>query len=94
MIQKILNFFTKWDKDKVLHFALSLIISMVAALIAKLFVSDWETIVFSAWFSGFIAGIGKELYDEYKYKGADVKDWAADLVGTTVGTILVTLFVI
>jgi hypothetical protein len=36
---------------------------------------------------GFIFAIGKELYDEWKYKGADESDWAADIIGITRGSL-------
>ena len=93
-MKRIWNWLISWDKDKVLHFALSMIIAMLSALVFKLFGADKATIVAVAWFAGFFAGVVKEIYDEIKYKGADEKDWAADALGTTLGTLLVLLFII
>ena len=93
-MKKILDWLTRWDKDKVLHFSACFIISMVSACIAKVFGADKYTILGTAWCTGFIAGMGKELYDEWEYKGADEHNWAADLAGTVFGTILSFLFVV
>ena len=92
-MKKIWNWITSLGKDKVLHFAISLVISLVAATIFKVCGADKWTIVAVAWFAGFFAGVAKELYDEWKYKGADEADWTADVIGTTLGTILALLFV-
>jgi VanZ family protein len=92
-MKKIFVYFSQWGKDKILHFALSLIISIVAAFIRKACGGDKFMVLAVAWLAGFAAGIGKELYDEWKYKGADEKDWAADVLGTTLGTILSFLLV-
>ena len=92
-MKKIIDFFTQWGKDKVLHFVLSLVISIVAACIVKLCGGDKWAITAGAWFAGFFAGVGKELYDEWKYKGADEADWAADIIGTTLGTLISFLLV-
>lgn len=40
-----------------------------------------------AFFAGFLAAIGKEIYDEFKYKGADERDWGADICGLVRGTL-------
>lgn len=93
-MKKIWNWLTKWDKDKVMHFSLCLIISMIAACIVRVCGGEKYTVIAVAWFAGFFAGVGKELYDEWEYKGADEGDWAADVVGTTLGTILSFLFVV
>ena len=93
-MKKILNWLTKWDKDKVMHFSLCLIISMMAACIVRICGGGKYAVLVAAWFAGFFAGVGKELYDEWEYKGADEGDWAADIIGTSVGTILSFLFVV
>ena len=37
------------------------------------------------WMVAFVVGASKEIYDEKKYKGADVRDWIADIIGYTSG---------
>ena len=87
-MKKIWNWLTNLPKDKILHDDMSCTISLIAACICKLFISkEWYTIVAFAWFIGFIFAIGKEIYDEWKYKGADESDWAADIVGITRGSL-------
>ena len=93
-MKKIIDFFAQWGKDKILHFALCLVISIVAACIVKACGGDKYAILAGGWFAGFFAGVVKELYDEWKYKGADENDWAADVLGTTLGTILAFLLVV
>lgn len=88
LINKILNQVTNLPKDKILHDDMSCTISLIAACICKLFISkEWYIIVTCAWFIGFIFAIGKEIYDEWKYKGADESDWVADIVGITRGSL-------
>lgn len=94
IIEKIIQWLSHWDADKVMHFALSFFISMLAACITKICGGDtWSTMA-AAWFAGFFAGVFKELYDEYRHGDADEKDWAADIVGTTLGTIVALILVI
>lgn len=94
IIGKIIQWLKHWPKDKVMHFALSFMIAIGAACVCKIFGGDtWSTIA-AAWFAGFFAGVFKELYDEYRHGGADEKDWAADIVGTTLGTIVALILVI
>jgi len=82
----------KWlnnlGKDKILHDDACFTLSLLAACICKLFISkEWYTITAFAWFVPFFFAIGKEVYDEIKYKGADEKDWTADAVGIIRGTL-------
>lgn len=87
-MKKIFDWLGHWDKDKVLHDDLVFTISILAACICKLFISkEWDRITACAFFAGFLAAIGKEIYDELKYKGADERDWAADIVGLLRGTL-------
>ena len=87
-MKKIIEWLSHWDKDKILHDDLVFTISMLAACICKLFISkQWDRITACAFFAGFIAAVGKEIYDEWKYKGADEKDWAADVCGLLRGTL-------
>lgn len=93
-MKKIFDWITKWDKDKVIHLTLCLIISIAAACVIRQCGGDRYSVMGGAWFAGFLAGVGKELYDEWQYKGADEGDWAADIIGTTVGTIISFLFAV
>jgi hypothetical protein len=87
-MKKIIDWLTHWGKDKILHDDLVCTISLLAACVCKLFISkDWDMITVYAFFSGFIAAICKEIYDEWKYKGSDERDWAADLCGLVRGTL-------
>ena len=88
VINKIINWLANLPKDKILHDDVSCTISLIAACICKLFISkEWYIIVACAWFIGFIFAIGKEIYDEWKYKGADESDWLADIIGITRGSL-------
>lgn len=87
-MKKIFDWLGHWDKDKVLHFCLCMIIALVAAVITKICGGDKFAVLAAGWFAGFAAGVIKEIYDEWKYKGSDEKDWAADIVGTTAGTLM------
>lgn len=93
-MKKILDWFKKWEKDKVLHVLLSLVVSLLAAIVVKAFGGDKFDVLGAAWFAGFVAGFGKEMYDQHVYKGADSADWAADIIGTTAGTIIAFLLVV
>lgn len=93
-MEKILNFFTQFDKDKLLHVLLTYGIALLAACIAKPFTSNPFSIVAAAWFAGFAAGLAKEIYDESKKTGSDSADWLADIIGTAVATIEVLILVI
>jgi hypothetical protein len=87
-MKKVIEWLSHWDKDKILHDDLVLTISLLAACVCRLLVSrEWYKITACAFFAGFIAGVAKEIYDEWKYKGADEKDWAADICGLVRGTL-------
>lgn len=63
--------------DKLLHFALSAIISMVLSALLP----SWAAICITMGI-----GITKELYDQFTQKGqAEVADLLADLIGAIVG---------
>ena len=92
IIDKLILWLSHWDNDKVLHFALCFIISMVAACVCKIFgVGAIETMA-AAWFAGFMAGFAKELYDEISHGDSDSRDWLADVLGTTLGTLVSLIF--
>lgn len=94
-MKSILDWFAGLGKDKVLHDDLVLTMSLLAACVCKLFfTTEWQIVTACAFFAGFIAGVAKEIYDEWKYKGADEKDWAADICGLVRGTIFSLLLTI
>lgn len=87
-MKTILNWLLHWPKDKVLHFALALIIALVAGCVAKVCGAGRYEVLAAGWFAGFIAGIGKEIYDEAHSHSSDSRDWAADAVGAALGCII------
>ena len=94
-MSRIIEWLSRWDKDKILHDDLVFTISLFAACVCKLFfTTEWQVVTASAFFAGFIAGVAKEIYDEWKYKGADERDWAADICGLVRGTIFSLLLTI
>lgn len=93
-MKKIFDWFFKWDKDKILHVLLSLVISMAAAVVAKWLGCDKFDILWVAWSVGFLSGFAKEVYDEKFSDGSDSGDWCADLIGTTIGTITAFVLVV
>ena len=95
IMRNIWNWITDIDKDKVLHDDLVFTISLLAACVCKLFfTTEWQLVTACAFFAGFIAGVAKEIYDEWKYKGADERDWVADICGLVRGTIFSLLLTI
>ena len=42
-------------------------------------------------FAGFFTGVFKEVWDDIESQGSEESDWAADIVGTTLGAIIVTI---
>ena len=94
-MKRILDWFAGLEKDKILHDDMVFTISLFAACVCRLLVSkEWYKITACAFFAGFIAGVAKEIYDEWKYKGADERDWAADICGLVRGTIFSLLLTI
>ena len=94
-MKKILDWFAGLEKDKILHDDLVLTVSLLAACLCKLFfTTEWQIVTACAFFAGFIAGVAKKIYDEWKYKGADERDWAADICGLVRGTIFSLLLTI
>ena len=68
--------------DKILHFLATFTITVLFGqinIIIGIFVS-------------LIASFGKELYDEYKYKGWDWDDILADLFGIVIGILCLASF--
>lgn len=57
---------------------------IIAAIVTIPFGLGWGII------AGLLAGLFKEMYDEYKYKGADFFDFFATIFGTFLGAIIIT----
>lgn len=78
---------TGWDRfdklnDKVKHFILGLIITLLVGFIFSL---EYGILV------GVSAGVFKEVWDEYTYGGFDAKDLIATLLGVVVGTLIISM---
>lgn len=95
-MQKIINWLTSIGKDKWIHFIACLIVSLIAGIVTKSLYPNLcpAEIACVSWVVGYMVGLGKEIYDEIKTKSSDPYDWAADLIGATLGTVVVLLFVI
>lgn len=93
-MRKIINFIMSIPADKWAHFALSLVIALVTAVIVKVCGGDAASVLAFAWGAGFLAGLAKEIYDEIKSKSSDSYDWLADVIGTTLGTLAAYLLVL
>ena len=77
-----------FEEDKKKHFGVSAGLSMVSYMVAKKSGADKSTALFVGFAVPFIAGLGKELSDEF----IDSKDIEANLAGIATG--LVFSFVI
>lgn len=51
-MEKIINWFTNWPKDKVLHFALAMIVALAACCVAKVCGADRYEVMAAGWFAG------------------------------------------
>lgn len=65
--------------DKVLHFICNFIIVLILGFIFNVIVGISAAVV---------ASLGKELYDEIKYKGWSWNDLIADLIGIILGALI------
>ena len=93
-MRKIIIFIMSIPVDKWIHFALCLVIALVTAVIVKLCGGDAASVLAFAWGAGFVAGFAKEINDEIKRKISDSYDWLADVIGTTLGTLVAYLLVL
>jgi VanZ family protein len=92
-LTKIYNWIINIPKDKVMHFTLSFLISLVCCSIATKYTNNiWYGIGFS-WIVTFIIGMGKEICDELRYHGSEAYDWLADVIGFLVATIYSIIFI-
>ena len=58
-MRKIINFIMSIPADKWAHFALSLVIALVTAVIVKVCGGDAASVLAFAWGAGFVAGFAK-----------------------------------
>jgi len=65
--------------DKILHFVAGL---LIAIIVGYFFTALW------ALAAGLAAGALKEALDEYRYGGADIKDFLSTALGTLIGMML------
>lgn len=95
-MKTIMEWLTGIGKDKWIHFIACLIVSLIAGIVTKSLYPNLcpAEIACVSWVVGYMVGLGKEIYDEIKTKSSDPYDWAADLIGATLGTVVVLLFVI
>ena len=78
-------------KDKILHDDVCFTAALIVACVAKLAGCCKDTTMVVAWFVVFAIAIGKELYDEKKYKGASESDWLADVIGLVRAELVILL---
>ena len=77
------------EKDKILHFIAGITVSLGAVLIYYCITEGINALI--GLVAGFLAGIGKELYDEYDYGGFDKYDMFATWAGTIISIGVVCL---
>ena len=91
IIEAIIQWLAHWDKDKLLHVMIVMIVALTTASI--LHVAGFVTwiIIVGSLLAAAIAAIGKEIYDEYKDG-----DWfdTKDLIADGVGLVLAELYII
>lgn len=93
-MKELFNKIVNVAKDKLLHIGMCMIIALLVTVFMK-FVTLDKVLMFSVgWASAFLAGIGKEIYDEVKYGGADSADWLADVIGATLGTLIAAALIL
>ena len=81
-MKKFYNWIINIPKDKLLHVDIEMLITLVSIVIFKLFGCGLESCAYG-WLVGFLFGIGKEIYDEIKYKSSTSSDWFADVISCT-----------
>lgn len=84
-MKKIIKFLKETDKQ--LHILSTFSIAVIASAIYKTFGNCAVDAAGLAWMTTLAAAIGKEIYDEAKYKGGDKRDWIADIIGMTAGSL-------
>ena len=77
-----------FETDKQLHFLACFSVAIVVALVMRKCGNTKLDASLYGWIAAFIVGVLKEVYDEIKYKGADKRDWLADIIGFTIGVVI------
>lgn len=73
------------ETDKQLHILACYAITLIIAMAFRRYGYEVLDSSLLGWMVAFVVGASKEIYDEKKYKGADVRDWIADIIGYTSG---------
>jgi VanZ family protein len=81
VLKSIYNWIVNVEKDKLLHYTISLILALTIYSIASKITHSKASAIGISWFVSFIIGIAKEAYDEYKHHNAEEGDWIADVLG-------------
>lgn len=80
--------------DKLYHFVVSLVLTIVIALIVKHFEGDAVSGIMCGCFAAFVTmclGVCKEVWDKFRGTGFDLLDLAADALGCFIAVIF-TIF--
>ena len=80
-MKRLYNKLVNVDKDKLLHFIVMFIITLIIYGVAAKITHSKVSAIGISWFVSFAIGIAKEAYDEYKHHNAEEGDWIADMVG-------------
>ena len=79
--------------DKIVHFVVSMILTILIAILVKSVESDASGIMCGIYaaFVTMCIGVGKEIWDKFRGTGFDLIDLAADALGCAVAVIF-TIF--
>lgn len=80
-MKHLYNKLTNVEKDKLLHFIVMFIITLIIYGVAAKITHSKVSAIGISWFVSFAIGIAKEAYDEHKHHDAEEGDWIADMVG-------------
>ena len=80
-MKHLYNKLTNVEKDKLLHFIVMFIITLIIYGVAAKITHSKVSAIGISWFVSFTIGIVKEAYDEHKHHDAEEGDWIADMIG-------------
>ena len=80
-MKRLYNKLVNVEKDKLLHFIVMFIITLIIYGVAAKITHSKVSAIGISWFVFFIIGIAKEAYDEHKHHDAEEGDWIADMIG-------------
>jgi VanZ family protein len=80
-MKHLYNKLTNVEKDKLLHFIVMFIITLIIYGVAAKITHSKVSAIGISWFMAFAIGIAKEAYDEHKHHNAEEGDWIADVLG-------------